>query len=197
MLSRLLAIVIAAIFTFNANLSLAQDRNADHAEIIELRDKALRALNERKYDLVKDDLHSEFIFTSVDNKVFHSAEEFQAYWEELHNTVFDGIDLQLTVDDKTKFLSEDAGVATGGAVGTFKFSNLDDRTMKMRWSALLERQNDRWTLRMLHFSADLTDNPVLDAAKTAGVSILTIVPALIALVIGFLIGWIVKRRRVA
>lgn len=189
-----ISLLISAIF-LSVTSTVAQDRSADHAAIIELRERALKALNDKNYSAAAYDLHPDFSFISVDSRRLRSAEAFQAYWEELHETVIEGIDLELSVDELTEFLGQDAGFATGTAVGTFRFKHIEDRTMEMRWSAILQKVSDRWTLRHVHFSSNLLDNPVLDAAKKGGTLFWSIVPATAALLVGLLGGWFLFRRR--
>jgi hypothetical protein len=37
--------------------------------------------------------------------------------------------------------------------------------MALRWTAVLQKLEDKWMIQSLHFSSNLLDNPVLNAAQ--------------------------------
>ncbi|MEH2022827.1 hypothetical protein [Nostoc sp.] len=74
------------------------------------------------------------------------------------------------------------------AIGKGKLSFKDGKAadMALRWTAVLQKLQDKWTIQSLHFSSNLLDNPVLNAAQQLGRIL-----AVAAGVGGFLLGAVV------
>ena len=69
-------------------------------------------------------------------------------------------------DELTRFVSDTSGVVYGVSDDAYTFRDGDVRTMKTRWSAVVQKDGDAWKLVNVHFSSNLLDNPMLDAAKS-------------------------------
>jgi len=82
--------------------------------------------------------------------------------------------MQLQGETIRTFLSPEIDVAAGGAITTFSFKDGTSANMALRWTAVLQKLEDKWMIQSLHFSSNLLDNPVLNAArqlnKTLGVA---------------------------
>jgi ketosteroid isomerase-like protein len=149
-------------------LAQTDDRQVDHEAIIQTREIALDALNTRDFDKVKPYLHPEFTISTVDNQIFHSLDAFEKYWTDQLSGPIESIQMSVSVDAPTTFLSEQTGVAYGDADATFTFTDGNVRVMAMRWTAVMQKVADTWTIHSLHFSANLLDNPVLKASQQLG-----------------------------
>ena len=99
------------------------------------------------------------------------------------SVLLQNIKMQLQGDTIRTFLSPEIDVAAGGAITTFSFKDGKSANMALRWTAVLQKLEDKWMIQSLHFSSNLLDNPVLNAArqlnKTLGVA---------AGLVGFLLG---------
>jgi len=141
-----------------------QDINA----IINTREIAVEALNSRDFTKVKPYLHPQFTITTVDNQVFHNIDEFETYWNAQFSGSVKDIDMKFTDQVSRTFLTPEIEVADGEAIATFNFTNGDQRTMAMCWTAVLEKVANNWMIQSVHFSSNLLDNPMLDAARQQG-----------------------------
>lgn len=173
--------------------SLAQQQQPALEQIGRLRETAVEALNTQEFDRVEPFLHPEFTITTVDNQIFHSVAEFESYWEQQLSGPIDRIEMTVTPDGETIFLSDQTGVNYGEAASTFYFGNGDVREMSMRWSSVVQEEDEEWLLQSLHFSANLLDNPVLSASRVLGRTI-GIASGIGMGLIGLLIGLLVRRR---
>lgn len=174
-LAQLLSIVLLAIVIGNFSSSaLADVGQGDIDAIIRTREIALEALNTRNFTKIDPYLHPQFIITTVDNQVFHTTSEFEKYWNQQFSSTIENIKMQLQGETIRTFLSPEIDVAAGGAITTFSFKDGKSANMTLRWTAVLQKLEDKWMIQSLHFSSNLLDNPVLNAArqlnKTLGVA---------------------------
>lgn len=183
-LAQLLSTVLLAIVIGNfPSSALADVGQGDIDAIIRTREIALEALNTRNFTKIDPYLHPQFIITTVDNQVFHTTSEFEKYWNQQFSSTIKNIKMQLQGESIRTFLSPEIDVAAGGAITTFSFKDGKSANMALRWTAVLQKLEDKWMIQSLHFSSNLLDNPVLNAArqlnKTLGVA---------AGLVGFLLG---------
>jgi ketosteroid isomerase-like protein len=138
--------------------------------IIRAREMALQALNTRDFSKIEPYLHPTFTITTVDNRVFHKVPEFEQYWNQQFSNSIKDIKMEVKVDTPRTFLSPETAISYGDAIAkrcceaqiaTFYFKDGNKPTMAMRWTAVLQKFQDRWTIQSLHFSSNLLDNPVL------------------------------------
>jgi hypothetical protein len=174
-LAQLLSTVLLAIVIGNFSSSaLADVGQGDIDAIIRTREIALEALNTRNFTKIDPYLHPQFIITTVDNQVFHTTSEFEKYWNQQFSSTIKNIKMQLQGESIRTFLSPEIDVAAGGAITTFSFKDGKSANMALRWTAVLQKLEDKWMIQSLHFSSNLLDNPVLNAArqlnKTLGVA---------------------------
>lgn len=174
-LAQLLSIVLLAIVIGNfPSSALADVGPGDIEAIIRTREIALEALYTRNFTKIDPYLHPQFIITTVDNQVFHTTSEFEKYWNQQFSSTIENIKMQLQGETIRTFLSPEIDVAAGGAITTFSFKDGKSANMALRWTAVLQKLEDKWMIQSLHFSSNLLDNPVLNAArqlnKTLGVA---------------------------
>jgi hypothetical protein len=63
----------------------------------------------------------------------------------------------------------------------------------LRWTATLHRSNDKWSILSLHYSANMFDNPILDALKSS-IKWIVLGVGIISILVGFFVGrWSRKR----
>jgi ketosteroid isomerase-like protein len=145
--------------------ALADTSQQEINTIIGTREIALQALNTRDFSKIEPYLHPSFTITTVDNQVFHKVPEFEKYWNQQFSNSIQDIKMALKGDPVRTFLSSETVVSAGDAIATFSFKDGNVRTMAMRWTAVLQKLQDKWTIQSLHFSSNLLDNPVLNAAQ--------------------------------
>lgn len=163
--------------------ALADINQQEVQEIIRTREIALEAINTRNFAKIEPYLHPTFTITTVDNQVFHKVPEFEQYWNQQFSNSIQNIKMSLKGDVVRTFLSPETVVSDGETIATFSFQDGNAADMTMRWTAVLQKFQNRWTIQSLHFSSNLLDNPVLNAAKSLGRTL-----AIAAGVGGFLLG---------
>jgi len=136
--------------------------------IIQTRELALQAINTRDFSKIKPYLHPTFRITTVDNQIFHTADAFEKYWNQQLSGPVKNIKMELKEETVRTFLSTETEVAYGGAIAIFSFADGNVATMPMRWTAVLQKFESKWTLQSIHFSSNLLDNPVLNSSQQLG-----------------------------
>ncbi|BAY11315.1 YybH family protein [Calothrix sp. NIES-2098] len=145
--------------------ALADVNQQEIDSIIRTREIALQALNTRNFSQIEPYLHPTFTITTVDNQVFHKVPEFEKYWNQQFSDTIQDIKMALKGDIIRTFLSPETVVSSGDAIATFSFKDGKAADMAMRWTAVLQKLQNKWTIQSLHFSSNLLDNPVLNATK--------------------------------
>ncbi len=180
-----------------ATSPMAQEpRKADHDQLRELMKRGAEALNTRKLDAMAPYLHPDFTVVTVDNRKLRGLPEFKQYW----NGLFEGKDAVLKsivtkpeADELSRFLDDNTGMSFGTSDDLYTFNDGDVRQMKSRWSAVVQKDGDAWKIVSVHFSANLLDNPVLDAAKQA-VQKWALIAGAIGIAVGLALGFLMRRR---
>ncbi|MEH1795052.1 MULTISPECIES: YybH family protein [unclassified Nostoc] len=182
--TQLLWSVLLVLVIWNLPQSALADVNPQEINaIIRTRDIALQALNTRDFAKIQPYLHPSFTITTVDNQIFHKVPEFEKYWNQQFSSSIKDIKMQLKGDTIRTFLTPDIDVASGEAIASFSFKDGKTADMALRWTAVLQKLQDKWMIQSLHFSSNLLNNPVLNAAQQLGQIL-----AVAAGVGGFLVG---------
>jgi hypothetical protein len=193
-MKKLLSIGFIVFALFQSHIVWA-DAIADHDALRNLRKEAAVALSTNNFDHLEPLLDKDFTITTVDNHKFTSLEDFKSYWVCLFGgtkPMLKSVEIDPTADALTNFLSPDIGIASGSSVDTYNFTDGDTRKMNTRWTAVVRRNADGWKLVMIHFSANLLDNPVLAAAKQKQ-CLFAAVGFGIGLLVAFLLMWCCRR----
>jgi ketosteroid isomerase-like protein len=186
--ARLLCCILLLLVAWNIPQSALADNNQEISAIIRTREIALQALNERDFSKIEPYLHPTFTITTVDNQVFHKVPEFEKYWNQQFKNTIKDINMNLKGEPIRTFLSPETVVSSGDAIATFSFQDGKVADMAMRWTGVLQKLQDKWTIQSLHFSSNLLDNPVLTAAQGLGRTV-----GIAAGVGGFLLGALTMR----
>lgn len=193
--TRLLLLISALVLMVSVMLpepAFAQPRPGDLESLALTRELGIEAVNTRDFSKIAPYLHPTFTITTVDNQVFHSAEEFETYWNNQFSDIIEGITLDLQVDEERVFLSPETEVAYGFASSTFDFKSGHQEAMPMRWTAVMQKVDDDWMIQSIHFSSNLFDNPVLASAQRVG-KWGTIAAGIGGLVVGAIAAWFFPR----
>lgn len=187
--NRCMACVVAVVVASSiasAQTPPIEERKADHDALRELLVKSSQALNTRNLDSMAGALYPGFTVITVDNQKLVGLDALKKYYSGLFdgpNAVLAKLETKPVADELTQFLDETTGVVYGASDDTYIFKDGDTRTMKSRWSAVVAKDGGAWKVVNVHFSVNLFDNPLLDAAKTYTWKI-----AIIAGVAGLLVG---------
>ena len=185
--------VVCASLALSAGVLAQPAPEADHEELRAMLRTATQALNARQVDALAPMMARQFVITTVDGRTFRDLAGFKSYIDQLYGSEVESIDFRPEAAELTQFLGAEAGLSWGKSTDTYKFKDGDSRTMTSHWTATVKKEDARWKLDSLHISANILDNPVVDATKryvwtAAGIALL------IGLVLGFVLRAITTRR---
>ena len=142
-----------------------------HNELRALRQRTVDAVNKRDPDAVMKELHPDIVFTAMDTEVVRGIPEAKAYYQKMFVGAARIVEsFSLTVEpDAAASLYENGKVAIsrGSSNAHFKLATGTEFDVPLRWSATLLRENNKWTIANLQFTANMFNNPILDVLKSS------------------------------
>ena len=168
-----------------------------HNELRALRDQAVTAVNKRDADSLMQLLDPNITFTAMNNDVVHGLEQAKAYYQRMlvgSGRIVEAMSLTVVPDDLTGLYENGTiGISAGSSVAHFKLATGTEFDVPLRWTATLHRSNDKWSILSLHYSANMFDNPILDALKSS-TKWTALGVGFVFILVGFLVGrWSRKR----
>jgi ketosteroid isomerase-like protein len=168
-----------------------------HDELRALRDQAVAAVNKRDADSLMQVLDPNITFTAMNNDVVHGLEQAKAYYQRMlvgSGRIVEEMSLTVVPDELTGLYENGTiGISAGSSVAHFKLATGSEFDVPLRWTATLHRSNDKWSILSLHYSANMFDNPILDALKSS-IKWIALGVGIISILVGFFVGrWSRKR----
>jgi Calcium/calmodulin dependent protein kinase II Association. len=197
MLTRFKFLLLCVLPLLIAPVASAQDREADHNELRAMLRTATDAMNTSNFDALRPLFYNPVSITTVDQKLFTSFDDFKAYYEGLlkgGGAQLKSITFKPEADALTEFVGDNIGLSHGTSTDTYTFADGDVRTMTSRWTATVYKDNGKWKILNLHIGTNLLDNPVTATLK-GYVKKAALVGGVGGLIIGFIIAWLLRRRR--
>ena len=192
-LRTLAAIAIALVFQITPAHAVELPMDPDHVELRALGKTLIEGIEKGDMDLIEPVLHPNVVVTWQDGQVCKGPAAIRKFYADMaakSKKTFQGYKVRPTADEPTILYSgATAGVAYGHNVGRF-FLMGKEFEMPNRWTATFAKENGKWMLTSYHVSMTVLDNPLLKAVKTAG-----IVLAVFTLIVGFVIGRVIGKRR--
>lgn len=179
--------------------AMAQEADHDiHEQLRALLGGIQTAINAGDYDKILPFLDEHVEATSITQEVMSNRAEVGAYFREWFGPggYMKAVNMTLVADNLTE-LSPDKtwGLVRGTASEKYEAKDGDRFDFKTRWTAVLTKNADgQWRLRAIHFGTNQLDNPVLTKVRTT-LTRYGIIGGLVALVVGFGLGWAVRGRR--
>jgi len=161
--------------------------DAAHNDLRTLRSEVIEAITKGDIDSVISHVHSNVVVTWQNNEVCRGHQGLRDFFNRMGKQTFRGYKVPPTPDELTILYGGDTGVSFGQTVAQYTlFGKSYD--LKSRWTATLVKENGKWLLAGYHISMNVLDNPLLNGAKQA-----LFWAAGGALVVGLIVGWLVRR----
>lgn len=162
-----------------------------HEELRAVRLAIIDAIKKGDIDSVIKHVHPDAVITWQNSEVCRGQKGLKDFFERMGKDSFKGYKVPPTPDELTILHGGDTGVSFGETVAEYHLLG-KNYELKSRWTATLVKENGKWLLAAYHISMNVLDNPILAAAKNG-----LYLGAVVALVIGILIGRILWKRRTA
>ena len=161
-----------------------------HADLRLVRDDLIKGVNENNRDLLLKHLHPNVTVTWMNGEVSRGPDEVKAYYDKMMSGPSKIVDT-ITIKPEATRLSDvygDTAFSYGKSDDHFKLTSGLEFDVQNRWSAVLVKQDGKWKVVDFHASANLFDNPLLNAAKNTAMW-----AAIISAVVGIGIGFLAAR----
>ena len=178
----------------------AKDDKEDpvHAELRLVRDDLIKGVNENNRDVLLKHLHPNVTVTWMNGEVSRGPDEVKAYYDKMMsgpNKIVESI----TIKPEATRLSDiygDTAFVYGTSNDHFKLTSGLEFDVESKWSSVLVKQDGKWKVADFHASANMFDNPLLNAAKKTAMWS-AIISAVVGIGIGFLAAKIFAGKPVA
>jgi len=164
----LLALLISYQTIAATDLRAAEiNREADHAALRQLRDKAAAAINNLDGKALAPCFAREFAFTTVTQSILTNQAQVQDFFDQTFRSkdaLLSGMKSEPTADILTRFIDENTGVCYGSTKDTYTLKSGEVVVMTNRWSATVVKENGEWKVALAQVGTDFMNNPVLDRA---------------------------------
>lgn len=141
-------------------------RAADRAALRTILDNMVTALNKQDFDLAAKNLHPSGIVTYYNAEVTVGHEKSREYFNRMlkqTKAIVKEYHLKGDVSAPAMFYG-DTAVAYGTTEEHFKLTDGLEFALNGHWSTTIVKVAGEWKIVNLHFSANLFDNPLLNAA---------------------------------
>ena len=195
-----LALAVAFCVLLAARPLLAQPASqsaaADHEALRKLKTDVINAINTRDMQRVDALLYNPFMSTLVSQDSFTDVNRLKAYYDDLFTRKilrFNKITLSAEPDEPAQIYSGTFAVARGSTNDVYELADGRTFTVPGRWTATTIKDRGQWKVLAVHTGVNFVDNPVITAIEKSTLYF-GAGGAAIGLVIGFLVGFFIRRR---
>jgi ketosteroid isomerase-like protein len=200
----LAALACAALWPLPASGQPAEPQGADaadqgaaadaaaHDELRELRAGLVDAIVKKDYERQLTYAHDDAVVTWQNGQVVKGREGLLKFLEEGESDVFKGYTQPPTPADLSILYGGDTAISYGTSIAHYAIAG-QEFDLTNHWSATLVKEGDQWKLASYHVSANLLDNPLLNAATKAlywagGIGLV------VGIVLGMILMALIRRR---
>lgn len=198
-MKRICMLIVAAL-TWVAITAHAADAavEATHNALRAMRDGLMDAVNKGDIDRELSYLTTNVVITWHNAEVSRGREGVRDYYDRMMNgtnKIVTGFHAEVKVDELTILYGDSTGIAFGSSMEHFDLNNGNSFDLKGRWTATMVKQDGQWLIASLHVSTNIFDNVILDMMKKYAMRA-AIFTFFGGIAIGWLIGWIRRKRAV-
>ena len=175
----------------NASANNGVTTGASSEELSVLRNGLIKAMNSHDIDKFLDFLHPDVVITHQDAKVSRGHDGVRNYLNELlvgPDAVLKDFKVQATKDGKTVFHHGNTGISYGSTIESYTLADGSEFDLNGRWSVTVVEHNGKWVVASAHSSVNVVDNAIVNMARDSAFW-----AAIVSLLIGLIIGFLVKR----
>jgi len=192
-----LAIIISSIFSLPFTAFAEADAEI-HTELRALLKGIETAVNTEKYSDLAQYFHKDLRVTTVNQNTISSHPEIAAYFKEWFGEggYLVSLKMSLKPDALTElYNNKTMGIVRGSGIEKYKLTDGRDLDLNTRWTATVIKDTDsKWRILALHLGTNFYDNAIYNETRSYLIK-MGIIGSLLALVLGFLIGFYLRARR--
>lgn len=194
-MKRLLPVLLLIAMPLHAQASDEEVHNA----LRQLKATMTKALNERDLDAIVANVDPNVVFTTMNGDVCRGPDQIRAYFNKMLTApghIVKNVTVSFEADALTTLYGGDTGVVVGSSKDHYELTNGSTFDINGRWTCTMVRNGDRWVIAAFHYSANVFENPIVDGYRKA-IWMAGAGAALVALILGFLLGRVLGKRKPA
>lgn len=169
---------------------------ADHQALRKLKSDVVAAVNKRDYPAMQQFMHRPFMATLITQDHFEDTDKLKDYFETLFTRPtlrMSKVSIEADADALSQIYEGTFALNKGTTKEHYELADGRAFDIDGRWTAVSRKENGEWKLLAVHTGTNFLDNPVLNAIEK---SVLWFAAGgvLAGLVVGFALGWLLRRR---
>jgi ketosteroid isomerase-like protein len=194
-----LAVAIAFCVLLAGRPLLAQPASqaADHEALRKLKTDVVNAINTRDVQRIDILLNKPFMSTLITQDSFNDVARLKAYFDDLFTRRIlriNKLTMEAEADEPSQIYTGTFAVARGSTKEVYELGDGRTFTIPGRWTATTIKNGGQWKILAVHTGVNFIDNPVITAIEKS-TSYFAVGGVAVGLVIGFLAGFFVRRKR--
>ncbi len=144
---------------------------ADHEALRTLLREATAAVNRLDARALEGVMAPGFVAILADQTPITDGAGLDAYFDRYFrapDAPLTGLTLQPEAAIPTHFVTDQVGVVYGSSHDNYRLRGGGEVDLLSTWSATVVKMDGQWRVQSFHAGVDMTDNPLLDAARYAG-----------------------------
>lgn len=163
-------VLLVSVFSLFACVSdsYAEDYKEDRIVLKTILADIETAINKKDLTSALKHIHPEGFIIFHNGTVAKGHEGISAFNDKMFKgnaAILKGHSTKATVDAPATFYDHDMAVAYGTVVDNFKFMDGLDMDVESKWSATIRKNEGKWQVVAMSFTANVFDNPILSNAK--------------------------------
>lgn len=192
-------IIIAFLFFIPLLANAASEADVEiHQELRQLLTGIETAVNTEHYADLNAYFHQNLRVTTVNQNTLSSYTDIEAYFRDWFGDGGYLVSLKMTLnpDALTEFYNDKTmGIVRGSGIEKYKLTDGRDIDLKTRWTATVIKDTDgKWRIVALHIGTNFYDNVIYHETKRYLIK-MGVIGAVLALVLGFGIGFYLRGRK--
>jgi ketosteroid isomerase-like protein len=192
-----LAIAFCVLLAGRPLLAQPASQAADQEALRKLKTDVVNAINTRDVQRIDTMLHKPFMSTLISQDSFNDVNRLKAYFDDLFTRRFlriNKLTMEAEADEPSQIYTGTFAVARGSTKEVYELGDGRTFTIPGRWTATTIKDGGQWKILAVHTGVNFIDNPVINAIEKSTLYFAAGGVA-VGLVIGFLAGFFVRRKR--
>ena len=173
---------------------LTKEEEAIHDELRQFRKNVVEAMDKQDVEGMLSFVTKDVVVTWQTGEVVRGHQGLRDFFkrvQERPEKLFQSYKVPPTPDELTVLYNKNTGVSWGMDTGIYKARGTTFE-MTNRWTVTLIKEGDKWLVASYHVSASVTDNPVLDAVKSAMTTSI-VISGIVGIVLALVGMWIMRK----
>lgn len=179
-----------------SSVQAENDHEAERAKLRALLAEVENAINRQDIIALEAVMHDDVVVTFLNSEVARGIPAVRNYFEVKlggAEAILKSYKTKANVVNQAKFY-RDIAIVDGSTKDEFVFAHGSTMLLDTLWTASLVKQENNWKIVQLHFSSNIFDNALLNAAKQS-ITLFVTIAFVFGLIIGLVLGVVIVNRR--